>query len=81
MASKEQEITELVTGCIVCGKQVDLQHCAQCKVVQFCGQEHQRKYWFEHKMACKSIGKARKELEHAQKDGKFGRTRPREQLK
>ncbi|KAF1976927.1 hypothetical protein BU23DRAFT_15559 [Bimuria novae-zelandiae CBS 107.79] len=70
MAPNTTECSKLITGCIACGKQNGLLQCSQCKVVHFCGQEHQRKYWPEHKIVCKKIGKARKELEVKQKNAR-----------
>ncbi|KAF2438256.1 hypothetical protein P171DRAFT_505260 [Karstenula rhodostoma CBS 690.94] len=62
--------SDLVISCMVCGKQDNLKQCAQCKLVHFCGQEHQRSHWPSHKAVCKKVAKLRKRLEEKQKIGR-----------
>ncbi|KAI1270864.1 hypothetical protein F5Y07DRAFT_384913 [Xylaria sp. FL0933] len=55
------------SGCPVCSQnlppQTRLLLCGGCKVVHYCGVEHQRKHRSEHKAACTSIVKYRVKLE------------------
>ena len=59
---------KLATGCYVCGKESDLEQCSQCKVVSYCGREHQREDWRAHKVACKQVKKAYDRLEERKKE-------------
>ncbi|KAL5430297.1 hypothetical protein PMIN05_010316 [Paraphaeosphaeria minitans] len=59
--------SNLVINCMVCGQQDNLKQCAQCKLVHFCGPEHQRSHWPSHKAVCKKIATLRKRLEKKQK--------------
>ncbi|KAF9729467.1 hypothetical protein PMIN02_008220 [Paraphaeosphaeria minitans] len=61
--------SNLVINCMVCGQQDNLKQCAQCKLVHFCGPEHQRSHWPSHKAVCKKIATLRKRLEKKQKAG------------
>jgi hypothetical protein len=47
----------LITGCYVCNKQTDLSRCSACKVVAYCGPEHQAADRPVHKDFCKPIKK------------------------
>ncbi|KAI1212739.1 uncharacterized protein F4807DRAFT_348150 [Annulohypoxylon truncatum] len=55
------------SGCPVCypnmRSQTQLLLCSGCKVVLYCGAEHQKKHRPEHKAACTSIVKSRAKLE------------------
>lgn len=55
------------SGCPVCypklRPQTQLLLCSGCKVVHYCGAEHQKKHRPEHQAACKSIIKSREKLE------------------
>jgi len=44
-----------VLPCKVCGKAVDTSKCKQCMVVAYCGKEHQREDWKDHKKICKLL--------------------------
>jgi hypothetical protein len=55
------------TGCMICSKKDGLKQCVQCKLVYFCGQEHQRSHWPSHKAVCKKIARLRNKLEEKQK--------------
>ncbi|XP_071556518.1 uncharacterized protein [Temnothorax nylanderi] len=47
-----------VTMCHVCkrfGDGVSLKRCSNCKMISYCGQEHQKQHWKEHKPLCKAI--------------------------
>ncbi|KAI0802197.1 hypothetical protein GGR55DRAFT_701145 [Xylaria sp. FL0064] len=55
------------SGCPVCSQylpaQTELLLCSGCKVVRYCGVEHQKKHRSKHKAACTSIVKSRTKLE------------------
>lgn len=53
---------------MVCGEKENLKQCAQCKLVHFCGQEHQCLYWPSHKTICKKIKGLRTILEGKQRE-------------
>ncbi|PRP81485.1 hypothetical protein PROFUN_10925 [Planoprotostelium fungivorum] len=42
---------EKTTDCPVC-RQPSTQKCSRCKVVYYCGREHQKEHWKEHKKTC-----------------------------
>jgi len=50
----ENDVQREVTGvgCRVCGKTEKTRKCARCKVVTYCGREHQREDWRVHKNVC-----------------------------
>jgi hypothetical protein len=57
----QQELESVeVLRCRVCGKTEEMMRCARCKVVGYCGREHQKEDWKVHKRSCVS------------KDGKGG---------
>lgn len=39
-------------SCVVCGSTGELKRCAKCKVVKYCGREHQVQHWTTHKITC-----------------------------
>ncbi|XP_024868158.1 uncharacterized protein LOC112452271 [Temnothorax curvispinosus] len=46
------------TMCHVCkrfGDDVSLKRCSNCKMISYCGQEHQKEHWKQHKSLCKVI--------------------------
>ncbi|XP_024868160.1 uncharacterized protein LOC112452272 isoform X1 [Temnothorax curvispinosus] len=46
------------TMCHVCkriGDGVPLKLCSNCKMISYCGQEHQKQHWKQHKPLCKAI--------------------------
>jgi hypothetical protein len=47
--------TKLINGCYVCDKKDGLSRCAACKIVHYCGREHQATHRKEHKSLCKKI--------------------------
>ncbi|RDW57401.1 hypothetical protein BP5796_12851 [Coleophoma crateriformis] len=49
--------------CAVCADPVRLLHCSSCKVVSYCGTEHQSANRSKHKSACIAIRKSREVLE------------------
>ncbi|XP_071556744.1 putative protein MSS51 homolog, mitochondrial [Temnothorax nylanderi] len=55
------DYTELffyATMCHVCkrfGDGVHLKSCGGCKMIAYCGQEHQKQHWKQHKSLCKAI--------------------------
>jgi hypothetical protein len=53
----------LITGCHVCGLKTNNSRCGGCKVVFYCGQEHQTSDRPAHKGFCGKIKKARTRLE------------------
>jgi hypothetical protein len=53
----------LITGCHVCGQEANISRCGGCKVVFYCGQEHQTSDRPAHKGSCSKIKKARTRLE------------------
>ncbi|RDW57053.1 zinc finger MYND domain-containing protein [Aspergillus mulundensis] len=46
-------------GCGQCGKTENLMRCSGCKVMLYCGREHQAAHRNKHKSACKDVVKAR----------------------
>lgn len=48
--------------CSVCASKTGLKYCTGCRVVQYCGVEHQRKHRKEHKVACNAISSSAKQL-------------------
>ncbi|KAJ5713543.1 uncharacterized protein N7483_010724 [Penicillium malachiteum] len=59
------ESRKLGTGCPLCAKTDNLRRCSGCKILQYCGQDHQREHWPKHKSACSGVRRARKSLEDA----------------
>ena len=51
-----KEARELVP-CGVCGVVEGTKKCARCRVVAYCGREHQKLDWPVHKKACREAGK------------------------
>ncbi|KAJ5749548.1 hypothetical protein N7533_006576 [Penicillium manginii] len=49
----------------ICGKDGSLQRCSRCKVMVYCGREHQVAHFPEHKSTCKVIQKAETAQEEA----------------
>ncbi|XP_077254436.1 uncharacterized protein LOC143893202 isoform X2 [Temnothorax americanus] len=46
------------TMCHVCkrfGDGVSLKRCSNCKMISYCGKEHQKQHWKQHKSLCKAI--------------------------
>ncbi|XP_071556512.1 ankyrin repeat and MYND domain-containing protein 2-like isoform X2 [Temnothorax nylanderi] len=46
------------TMCHVCkrfGDGVQLKRCSNCKMISYCGQDHQKHHWKQHKPLCKAI--------------------------
>lgn len=51
------KVREVVT-CKVCGKTGDeVMKCGGCKVVAYCGKDHQREDWKAHKVLCKALAR------------------------
>lgn len=48
----------LIIGCVVCDSKENLNRCAACKTVQYCGREHQASHWTTHKPLCIKIKKS-----------------------
>ncbi len=44
-----------VLACKVCGKVEGAKHCSRCKVVAYCGTEHQKEDWKVHKRLCPAL--------------------------
>ena len=46
-------------ACAICKRgrftKTKLNRCTGCKIVRYCGQEHQRRHWDEHKLICKDL--------------------------
>ena len=53
----------LVSSCPTCSSNDNLRRCAGCKVVSYCGQDHQVSDWDDHKRVCNPIKKAQKALD------------------
>ncbi|KAJ5256932.1 hypothetical protein N7478_013036 [Penicillium angulare] len=53
------------TGCPVCCKADDLLRCSGCKVLRYCGRDHQTAHRQAHKFACREVRIARDDLEKA----------------
>ncbi|KAJ5083485.1 hypothetical protein N7456_012912 [Penicillium angulare] len=51
------------TGCPVCGKSDNLLRCSGCKVLRYCGRDHQAAHRQAHKSACREVRLAREDLE------------------
>ncbi|XP_071556492.1 putative protein MSS51 homolog, mitochondrial [Temnothorax nylanderi] len=52
------------TMCHVCkrfGDGVRLPRCGNCRMISYCGQEHQKQHWKQHKPLCKAIQEALQE--------------------
>lgn len=45
-----------IMPCQVCGGMVGTMRCKGCRVVAYCGKEHQREHWKVHKKLCKEMG-------------------------
>jgi hypothetical protein len=50
--------------CGVCGRQQNLLRCASCKVIQYCSRDHQVADRTNHKPACNTVKKYRKQYDH-----------------
>lgn len=58
-----QEITSVYKNsvCAVCrDKSLAVEKCARCKVVVYCGKDHQRYHWLIHKHECESLRSIRR---------------------
>ena len=42
-----------IKACRVCGKVEETKKCKNCGAIFYCGKEHQRKDWPNHKTGCK----------------------------
>ncbi|KOS38461.1 hypothetical protein ACN38_g10722 [Penicillium nordicum] len=51
------------SGCGVCGKEDGVLRCSGCKVMMYCGVEHQTAHRGEHKSACSAIRRCRVAME------------------
>lgn len=51
----------LKPGCTVCGGATNLR-CSRCKIIAYCGREHQTAYFREHKDTCREVARARASL-------------------
>ncbi|KAL2706510.1 hypothetical protein AAEP93_001760 [Penicillium crustosum] len=51
------------SGCGVCGKEDEVLRCSGCRVMMYCGVEHQTTHRQEHKSACSAIRKCRVAME------------------
>jgi hypothetical protein len=38
--------------CAVCDRAVDTRKCGRCLLVAYCGKEHQKEHWAQHKKDC-----------------------------
>ncbi|ORY03678.1 hypothetical protein BCR34DRAFT_545017 [Clohesyomyces aquaticus] len=56
-------LPSLTHSCAYCPKTTQLNICSKCKVVQYCGRDHQAADWPIHKALCKKIGKYKAELQ------------------
>jgi len=45
-------VSNSIMACAVCGTTENLQRCGQCRMVVYCGVEHQRAHWPVHSMSC-----------------------------
>lgn len=43
--------------CVVCGKTKGLKKCSRCKIAFYCGVEHQKQDWPNHKKVCSKLAK------------------------
>ncbi|KAH7304688.1 hypothetical protein B0I35DRAFT_444750 [Stachybotrys elegans] len=50
-------------GCFVCNKREGTLRCSGCRVINYCGRQHQASHRPRHKAACQSIKKTREKLE------------------
>ncbi|CEJ57717.1 hypothetical protein PMG11_06401 [Penicillium brasilianum] len=57
---------ELPSGCAVCNQKEDLLQCSGCKVLSYCGRDHQVADRPAHKSACIAIKKARGKMEEGE---------------
>lgn len=53
----------LVTGCVVCKRRDNLSRCGGCKVVSYCGRDHQASDRPQHKAFCNKMKKAQAKLD------------------
>lgn len=54
---------ELPSGCGICRKEDGLFQCSGCKVIQYCGRDHQVTDRPSHKYICTIVKKARTKME------------------
>lgn len=66
VTTEVQEVEELdarlrntveILPCKVCGETENTKRCARCKVVVYCGKEHQKADWKVHKKICASLAR------------------------
>jgi hypothetical protein len=55
-AGGSEDVAEILP-CTVCGDTEKTMKCARCKVVAYCGKEHQKADWKEHKRICASLAR------------------------
>lgn len=53
----------LVPSCPICRRSDNLRRCQRCKVVSYCGRDHQVSDWDDHKRVCNAIKKAQNTLD------------------
>lgn len=58
---------QLSSGCGVCGQKEGLLQCSSCKVLSYCGRDHQVADRPAHKSACSAIKRARVQMEKEKK--------------
>ncbi|KAJ5921720.1 hypothetical protein N7454_009194 [Penicillium verhagenii] len=68
MAPAEDEPAILPKGCAMCGKTDTLLRCSACKVLTYCGRDHQTQHRPAHKFACNDVKKARQVSDQAKQD-------------
>ncbi|CAI7647422.1 unnamed protein product [Penicillium pancosmium] len=61
--SNREPCAKIQSGCGICSKDEPLLRCTRCRVMVYCGREHQVEHFPEHKPACKAIERARASLE------------------
>ncbi|KAJ5934165.1 hypothetical protein N7466_003712 [Penicillium verhagenii] len=68
MVPFEDDTATLPKGCAVCGKTETLLRCSACKVLTYCGRDHQTQHRSAHKSACNAVKKARQVSDQAKQD-------------
>ncbi|KAJ6024756.1 hypothetical protein N7540_005553 [Penicillium herquei] len=56
----------LLSGCAVCGQKEGIRICSACRVVAYCGEEHQRAHRATHRFVCNGIKTEQDTLEAAE---------------
>ncbi|KAF1810768.1 hypothetical protein P152DRAFT_483496 [Eremomyces bilateralis CBS 781.70] len=68
LPGESAECAPLEPECVLCGSTTDLSLCSGCRILHYCGSEHQAIHWPAHKSGCKAIKAFRTSYERIKSD-------------